>query len=344
MARRPRPESVAARPRRSALSPPAEFGGDAVVWAAWLYYEERFTQEEIADRLGISRATVVSVLQEARDRGIVTIAVSPEHLRQVGLSRHIARRYGLASCLVVPDDGGRAPDYERVGHAGARLLAEMLRPDDVVGVSWGRTVLSLSNALPAVALPHVSVVQVTGSAIGNYAFSPELCTSNIASRIGARCVNLHAPGIVSRPEVKEILMREPSLVEQFRLIRSCTKIVFGVTNVEASSMAFGSGYLTPDASRPYVERGAVGVLFGRFFDIEGRPVRGDLDDRMIGLEIDEIAAIPDRVCVAAGIDKIVAIHAMLTAGYASVLVTDEPTARGLAALDREDAKPRLVAG
>ena len=342
MAQRPRQAAAPARARRTALSTPPEFGGDPVVWAAWLYYEESLNQEEVADRLGISRATVVNFLQEARDRGIVTIAVSTEHLSRVGLARTLANRYGLDSCYVVPDDGGRLPDYERVGRAGARLLAEMLRPDDVLGVSWGRTVLSLSKALPPVNLPHVSVVQITGSAIGNYAFSPELCTSNIASRIGGRCVNLHAPGIVSRPEVKRILMEEPSLIEQFALIRSCTKFVFGVTNVEASSMAFGSGYLTPDKSRPYIERGAVGVLFGRFFDAAGRPVHGALDDCMIGLEIEEIAAIPERICVAAGLDKIAAIHGMLTGGHATVLVTDEPTARALTMI--EEDRPRLVAG
>lgn len=342
MGRKPRQTDAAVRARRAALATPPEFGGDPVVWAAWLYYEESLNQEEVADRLGISRATVVNFLQEARDRGIVTIAVATDRLSQVALARSLARRYRLDGCYVVPDDGGRRPDYERVGRAGGRLLAERLKGDDILGVSWGRTVLSLSTAVPAVSLPHVSVVQVTGSAIGNYEFSPELCTSNIASRIGGRCVNLHAPGIVSRPEVKRILMAEPSLVEQFALIRACTKFVFGVTNVEASSMAFGSGYLTPDKSRPYIERGAVGVLFGRFFDAEGRPVHGELDDCMIGLEIEEIAAIPERLCVAAGLDKVAAIHGMLTAGHATVFVTDEPTARALTTIEEE--RPRLVAG
>lgn len=57
----------------------------------------------------------------------------------------------------------------------------------------GRTVLALSNALASKQLPGVSVVQTTGSAIGTHRFSAELCTSNIANRIGGRCVYLHAP-------------------------------------------------------------------------------------------------------------------------------------------------------
>jgi DNA-binding transcriptional regulator LsrR (DeoR family) len=325
--------SVQSRPRRSTLAPPPEFVGDPIVWAAWLYYEERMTQEEVADQIGVSRASVVNFLQEARDRGIVTIAVASAHLQSVRMARELARRFGLESCVVVPDDGGRLPDYERIGRAGARLLIEMLKPDDVLGVSWGRTVLALSAALSPVHRPGVSVVQISGSAIGTAEFSPELCTTNIAYRLGARCINLHAPGIVSRPEIKRLFMQEPSLVEQFRVIRSCDKVVFGIAGMGGASTVLRSGYMNPDTIRPYIEGGAVGVMAGRFIDIEGRPVLGALDEQMIGLTVGELAEIPERICVAGGRDKVDAIRAMLRGGYATVLVTDEGTAQALAERD-----------
>src|SRR5919108_4153217 len=147
--RKPTPSRV----KRSTLSPPPEFVGDPIVWAAWLYYEERMTQEEVADRLGVSRASVVNFLQEARDRGVVTIAVAPEHLQTVRASRELSERFDLSSCVVIPDDGGRQPLHERIGRAGARLLTEILEPNDILGVSWGRTVLALSAALPQVRFP-----------------------------------------------------------------------------------------------------------------------------------------------------------------------------------------------
>src|SRR4030095_3843 len=100
-----------------------------------------------------------------------------------------------------------------------------------------RTVLALSAALERVKLPSLSVVQITRSAMGTFEFSPELCTSHIATRLGARCINLHAPGIVSRPDVKKLFMQEPALVEQFKLIRSCNKILFGVANLTSSTTA-----------------------------------------------------------------------------------------------------------
>ena len=315
--------------KRQQAAMPSEFGGNAMVWAAWLYYEDRMTQDEIARRMGLSRPSVNSLLQSAREEGIVTIAVVPDHLRTVDLARRLRGRYALADCLVIPADGGRRPDHVRVGEAGARLLSERMRPDDVLGVSWGRTVLGLSHALATTHLPGVSVVQVTGSAIGTYAFSAELCTSNIANRIGGRCIYLHAPGLVSRPAVKRVLMREPSLVEQFRIIGSCNRVVFGVGTVASSSTAFESGFFAPDEAHPYVARGAVAVLAGRFVDAKGHAVRGPLDDRLIGIALDAIKTIPDRICVAAGVEKANAIRAMLVGGFVSTLVTDQATASRL---------------
>ncbi len=314
---------------RGGSAMPAEFAGDTVVWSAWLYYEERLTQDEIARRIGVSRASVNNLLQTARDNGIVTITVAPDHLGRVRLARAICERFGIADCLVIPDDDGRQPGHERVGHAGARLLSARLQPDDVLGVSWGRTVLALSSALLAKTLPGVSVLQVTGSAIGTYRFSAELCTSNIANRIGGRCIHLHAPGIVSHPDVKRVLMREPSLVEQFRLIGTCNRVIFGVGNVASTSTAFDSGFLTEAEAAPYLARGAVAVLAGRFVDAHGEAVVGEIDDRMIGMTLDALRAIPDRICVAAGEAKAVAIRALLKGGFISSLVVDKPAASAL---------------
>lgn len=326
------------RIKRRALTPPAEFDGDPIVWAAWLYYEERMTQEEVADQLGVSRASVVNFLQEARDRGIVTIAVASRHLQTVGLARELCDTFGLANCLVVPDDGGRLPSYERIGKAGARLLIEQLQPDDILGVSWGRTVQSLSTSLPELHLPGVAVVQIAGSSIGTADFSPELCTSNIANRIGARCINLHAPGIVSTPQIKKLFMQEPALIETFAIIRSCNKVLFGVGGVDRAGTAMRSGYMTPEKIAPYLKRGAVGVIAGRCLDREGRPVLGALDEQIIGLSLAEIAKVPERICVAGGIDKADAIRAALRGGYATVLVTDEATAQALLVQSEPAAK------
>ena len=311
------------------------FDLDPVLAAAWYYYQDELNQSDVAELLGVSRATVVNYLHEARERGIVQISLAPEVREPVGLAQELAKRYGLGGCLVIPAARGRAAADERIGAAGARVLVSLVKSGMTLGVAWGRTVLALSTALPQLAVRDLSVVQITGSMMATYAFSPELCTTNIASRLNGRCVNLHAPGLTSRASVKDVLMREPTLVQQFDLIRKSDAVVFGVGDVEPETVGFVFGNYRR-APSDVVPKSAVAIIAGRFIDSTGKPVDGKLDARMIGLTPAEIRAIPERLCVAGGASKTAALRAALGGGYATIFVTDEPTAR--AVLERPPVK------
>jgi DNA-binding transcriptional regulator LsrR (DeoR family) len=320
------PKKSKPRPQSASL----ELGLDAVMAAAWLYYHDGLNQSDVAEIIGVSRASVVNYLQEARDRGIVRVVLALEQEAPIDLAFGLKAKFSLQSCLVIPDDGGRTDPAWRIGSAGGRVLSAMLVPGDIIGVAWGRTVLALSQTIPETnAVPNVSVVQIVGSMLATYELSPELCTSNIAARIGARCVNLHAPALISKPEVRELILREPAIVEQLALIKACTRVVFSVAGAEPGSTLLHSGLVTADEAKPYVRRGAVGVVAGRFIDRDGEPVDGALDARLIGLELPELKRIPDRLCVAGGPQKIIILRAALLGGYVTTLVTDERTARAL---------------
>ncbi|MCB8746382.1 sugar-binding transcriptional regulator [Rhodoferax sp. U2-2l] len=302
---------------------------DPMLSAAWLYYEDQLTQSDIAEVLGVSRASVINYLHEARRLGVVKITLDSEHFSAMRLSQQLAKRFGLARCIVIPDDQGRRPVAERLGEAGAQLLGKLVTAGDVLGVSWGQTVLALSKAIAPQRVAGLSVIQITGSMLSTFEFSPELCTSNIADRFGARCINLHAPALVSRPEIRALLYKEPALIPQLELLQTCTKIVFGVGHLQQDSTIFGSGTVTPADLQPYVTQGAVGVIAGRYIDSAGQPVLGPLDERMIGLTLPEIDRIPMRICLAGGASKATAIRAALDGQHATILITDELAARAL---------------
>ncbi|WP_083531159.1 sugar-binding transcriptional regulator [Pararhizobium antarcticum] len=309
--------------------PPMQFGADQPLWAAWLYYEEGLKQDEIAERLGISRASVFNLLQKARDEGIVTITIDPTRLERADLSVELKEKGGLLECYVLPAGGSAAALYDRIGRLGARILEQKIENDDVIGVAWGRTVMSLSKALSPANKPGVTVAQVTGSSIATYDFSPELCTSNIAARLNARCVNLHAPGVVSNPSMKTLLMQEPIIEQHFTLLRQCTKTLFGVTHLSGPTLLEDSGVMTEELLLQYQKKGAVGFASGYFFDPDGTIIRTGFDDRHIVMPIEDFINVPRRICIGGGAEKITAIQGMLKAALANVLITDQDTARSL---------------
>ncbi len=308
---------------------PAGFD-DAVVWAAWLYYADQLNQSEVAKALHVSRATVVNLLQEARERGIVTISLRADLVARTTLARRLAERYRLAEALVIPSRIENLVD--RLGDAAARLLADQLRPKDVIGVAWGRTVLAAARAITLTdAIASLTVVQVAGSSTASEDFSPELCTSMLASRLNARCVNLLAPALLSTAELRDRLLDEPMLRHQLELVRSSNRILFGVGDLGAASTVRRSGFASAETVARYAAAGAEAVVIGRFIGADGQSVAGALDNRMVGISLDELRSVPVRIGVAGGRSKGAAIRATLAGAYATHLVTDVDTAQSLLA-------------
>jgi DNA-binding transcriptional regulator LsrR (DeoR family) len=316
-------------------APPLEFD-DLLTFAAWLYYVDGLTQSDVAQRLGVSRASVVNYLQDARTRGIVSIRLDPAAASRIGLARRLAERFGLVAAHVIPSiaetagsDAGR-PD-RRIGTAGARILADMLKPGDTVGVAWGRTVLAAARATVASEIKGLTIVQTSGSSLSTDDFSPELCTSLLANQLGARCLNFHAPVVLSSRALRDQLLAEPSLRRQFEHIRAADIILFGVGDIGPGSTFAASGMADAAELAQLRETEAIGIVIGRLIDAEGEAVTSELDARIVGISLAELKQVPVRLCLAGGAHKRAAIAAALSGGCATHFVTDATTAEALLA-------------
>lgn len=310
---------------------PAEFE-DATIWAAWLYYVDSLTQSDIADVLGVSRATVIKMLQDARDRGVVSIRINPDTVQRAQLARDFAARHALTAVSIVPSLDGE-PLARRLGEAAALVLADALEQGDIVGVAWGRTVMAMARAIvPPAGIGPLTVVQVSGSSTGRSAdFSPELCSTLLANRLGARCVNLLAPAILSSARLRDELLAEPALMRQRAVIHSANRIVFGVGDLLRTATIRSVEMMDEATIDGLVERGAQAVIIGQMIDREGLAISDPVFDRMVGITLEELKRVPYRLCVAGGRTKLEAIAATLRGGYATHLVIDNETAEALMA-------------
>ena len=60
--------------------------------ASWYYYKTGMTQGEIAKRLGINRAWVINILNEARNNGTVTVHVKGEDTELMELEEQLKEK------------------------------------------------------------------------------------------------------------------------------------------------------------------------------------------------------------------------------------------------------------
>ncbi|MFT4012597.1 MAG: bifunctional sugar-binding transcriptional regulator/dihydroxyacetone kinase subunit DhaK [Paracoccus sp. (in: a-proteobacteria)] len=335
MAPRPKPAEGDA----AACAMPLRYGDDPLLWAAWLYYEEGLTQGDIAQQMGLSRASVNAYLADARTRGIVKIEIAPEKFRALTIARALREHFNLQDCLVIPTEGAERPLIARLGDAGAQALGRYLKSGDTLAVTWGRTMLALAEAMDRPGLQDMRVVQATGGTTGRIPWTPEACASRLAEVLGARSVPISAPAIVSSAEVRAMLMAEPVLAEQLAILSEADRIVMGISSLRPESTIHSSGFLDGGVQHAHYQD-AVGSIVGRFISARGEPVIGPMDARTIGVDLDALRRIPQRIAVAGGVDKVPAILAALRGGYVNVLVTDAGTGRGILTAEGYRDTPR----
>jgi deoxyribonucleoside regulator len=305
--------------------------------AAQLYYRLNLTQDQVGKRLGISRFKVGRLLDRALREDAVRIEIVHPAARLVALEDALAGRFELRSALVVdvPATGSRADDEqlarERVGAAAVSHLAS-LQPHGAIGVSWGRTMLELAAQLRPGWTSATEIVQLNG-AISRSARPTRYqeVVERFGTTSGAAIRLMAAPAIVGTAELRRALEADPAVGETLAAARHAPSAVFGMGVLGPESVHVASGYLD-DADLAELRRaGGVGDVLGRFLTLEGRIALPAIDERTVGLPLEDLGAKPLTVGVAAGPGRGPIALAALRAGLLRTLVTDEATANWILA-------------
>ncbi len=123
------------------------------------------SKSEIADEFGLSRFKVARILDSARAAGIVRIEIRLPASLDASLARRLQVTFGLRHAIVVDTPAEPEPHMrQQLAHAAAALLREIVSPDDVVGVGYGRTLTLMAEEIEGLAA--CPVVQLTGALRG----------------------------------------------------------------------------------------------------------------------------------------------------------------------------------
>lgn len=298
---------------------------------AHAYYEDGLTQREIGQRLGLSRIKVSRLLQQARDERIVQITIVPSVDSNADLERALEKRYDLLEAVIVtPDRYDQASVVSALGVAAAANLVRCLEGNEIVGLSWGTTLRAVIEALPVMNWPDLTVVQLLGG-LGRP--EAEVHGTDLARRMAqtfnAKLRLLPAPGVVSSKLVRDALMEDPQIGGTLALGEQADVALLGMGIPLHGSVVAQSDILSKEEIVQFMNDGAVGDLALRFFDHNGRPMEHEVNDRTIGLSLQQLQKIPRRIGVAGGDGKFDVIRGALLGKHIDVLVTDDRTAAQL---------------
>lgn len=305
------------------------------------YYNEHMTQEEIAERLQLSRQKVGRMVQKLIPEGIVKIVIDDSMDAFIELEQHLEKKYGLKEVVVVESMDAPHQTLDALGKAAADYLDRALKQDTVLGVAWGRTLAYVSQHIQK-EKPNfnLSVVQLVGGVFSADHFiegqlqhqlsrqSGEI-TKDIAIRLGAKPYLMHNPLFVDNRETKQVLMQESSIANVFQMASKCNMAMVSIASLGKSVSPFRENMLGEKELQYLYDKKAVGNFLFRYFDMEGNIIDADFYDRLMCPELEDLKQIPMKICVAGTKEKIHAIYGGIQAGLVDVLITDGDTARAL---------------
>ncbi len=293
------------------------------------YYEDRLTQQEIGNKYGISRIKVWRLLSKALNDKIVEIKINTPAETNHSLEQQLENKYGLKEVVVVKTESDSQNDVvASIGQAGASYLLKILEGDESLGISWGRTILALVNALHNSNLPNLKIIQMIGGlGYPEEELSGTELTRRMANALNATPKILNSPGIVATSTTCKALKSDPQVSSILKMAKKSSISLVGIGHF---STELGSKKLNSILSEKDIEtlgeKGAVGDISLRFFDKEGQFIKDGINKRVVGLTIDELRNIPRRIAIAGGKHKLTTIKAALKGELINILITDKNTA------------------
>ncbi len=301
---------------------------------AQMYYVENQRQADIANHLRMSQATVSRMLKRAQAEEIVRTTVISPLGTYSELEAGLRQTYGLTEAIVVECSEDRdGAIMARIGEAAAHFIEATLQPDEVIGVSsWSETILKMvENIHPMKSGKAKRVVQTMGG-MGDptVQIHANQLTTRLAKLTGAEAHLLSAPGVAQSREAKLVLLSDTFVRQTMELFSKITLAIVGIGAMEPSSMLARSGNVFTSRELAEVkEAGGVGDISLRFFDADGAPVKTPMDDRVIGMSLEDHSKIDRVIALAGGQSKTAAIKGALRTGVIDLLVTDKFTAERL---------------
>ena len=290
--------------------------------AAWYYYMEDNTQAQIAEVMGVSRAKVIRLLEEARAQGIVQFSFRKNDSQRVSAEQLLIDRFGLKDAFVVPTPLDSSAINQSIAQGAAHYVSDHLREDGYLNIGYGDTVSRMLGFLAKNREESLNVVSLTGG------------VSYYLPSVGTTAYSMHlfltpSPLVVSSRQVRDALLDEKSLQDASTMTEYADMSVVGIGAAVEGATVLRNGILNEGELTVLKMQGAVGDVLNHFMDKDGNLIQTEIEDRVISTDLDKLRQLKNVVGVAGGKDKVTAIKAVLNGGYLNVLITDSDTAAEL---------------
>lgn len=296
-------------------------------YVAELYYERGLSQQEIGSIIDASRPTVSRLIEEAKKQGIVKIIIETSLHKNPKLSNRLRKAFDLRDAIVVSAAYDFDKSIDLCGKAAAAVLTSYLQPGMTIGLSWGRGVNAVVDAIEDTGLTGINVAQMVGCmTMGNPYIDSFAIAQRLAAKLHGTYSSINTPLFVKGKEVYNYLVNEPMISNSLANARKVDVAVNGVGSFDdPKNSILQSGYFDSYKLDRFKQNGAVASFMGWFIGIDGSYIEVP-DIYQISTPLDVVKEVPLSIVLNATAEKAEPTLAVLNGGYADILIVDEPLA------------------
>lgn len=306
---------------------------DAAARAGWLYYIAGNTQDEIARKLNVSRATAQRMVSLCLSERLITFRLDHPIAHCMGLAAQLQQRFDLRHCEVAPTDPGAPNSVAGIAERAAALLESVLRSEQpsIVALGTGRAMRAAVERIPRMDATNHQIVSLVGNISPDGSASEFDAAARLADTVQSQLYPMPLPVFVSSEEECAQLLRI-NAVGRVRAIAARADLrLVGVGQIDNAAQLHVDGFIERVELLELMRKGAVGEIIGWAYDREGRIVDGGSNARLTSVP-HVVPAQTSTIGVAQGASKVVPIAAALQGRILNGLITDEATAAALLAL------------
>ena len=141
--------------------------------------------------------------------------------------------------------------------------------------------------------------------------------------------------MVSSNHIANALTNDPKINNVLSLGKECNKLFVNIALPDRKSCLYQAGYIDDSDLGRLHSHQAVGSICCRFFNQNGDICDEELNNRTLGISIDEIKKSECVMACITGRDKAEAVYYALKANFIDVLVIDSVTAEAILAIDEK---------
>ncbi|CNE27930.1 sugar-binding transcriptional regulator [Yersinia mollaretii] len=302
-----------------------------MVKIAQMYYEQDFTQAEIARALGIYRTSISRMLKKVREQGIVTISINYNYNENLLLEQQLKSRFKLREAIVVSSEEDQSPEHQLILMAKhcCALLNRIIENGDILGFSWGSAIATLVEQMETSPVSRqLTCIPMVGGPSGKLEsrYHVNTLVYSAAMKLKGESLLIDFPAILEKSVIRDGIVQS----QHYRAIADYWQrldiAIFGIGSPNISGNSTWGAFYGSDVIDHFNDRQVAGDICSRFYDLQGNPVETYISDKTITIELEKIKKARYSIGIAHSHEKISGIIGAIKGKYINSLVTTKETA------------------